>query len=377
MKKVLVTGGAGFIGSYIVDLLIAEGKSEVYIFYNLDSQVHIGGQPPEYLNRDAVFIQGDVRNYQEFKRALLGKEQVYHLAASVGVGQSMYQISKYVEVNIQGTANLLDILTHQSRQVEKVLVAGSMSSYGEGAHWCQQDGVINPPLRSETQMMALDWELHCPICGKYLTPKLTPESKPLNCNSVYALSKKMQEEMTLLWGKAYEIPSTVLRFFNVYGPRQSLSNPYTGVCAIFLSRMLNNKSAVLYEDGEQTRDFIFVKDIARACVSSMNDQRADHQVFNVGNGKPISIKDIALTLSEILHKDLPPQITNEFRKGDVRHCIADIEKIKSTLDFQPEISFKQGMSELAHWTQSRTATDGFEQAAAELQKHRLLVKREK
>lgn len=376
MKKILVTGGAGFIGSYIVDLLVENGD-EVFIFDNLDPQVHPNSIQPDYLNKNAHFTQGDVRDIEALAKAVENAEQVYHMAAAVGVGQSMYQIAKYVEVNTLGTANLLDVLTNRKNRVQKVLVAGSMSSYGEGRYRCLTHGLIDPPLRTEEQMAEGAWELTCPECEDILLPVLTDESKPQDCNSIYATTKKDQEEMTIMWGKAYSIPTTALRFFNVYGPRQSLSNPYTGVCAIFLSRLLNGKPPVIYEDGLQSRDFISVKDIARASFSSMNDEWADHKVFNVGNGIPLTIKKIAETLAEILSLEIEPDITQEFRKGDVRHCIADISKIRGTLGYVPKISFKDGMTELIEWTKSTQSADGYEKASSELEKHGLLIKRNK
>ena len=373
MKKVLVTGGAGFIGSYIVDSLIENGD-DVIIYDNLDPQVHPNGDKPDYLNKDARFILGDIRDYDAFAKAVENVEQIYHMAAAVGVGQSMYEISRYVEVNTLGTANLLDILTNRKNKVEKMLVAGSMSSYGEGRYRCPRHGVIDPPLRTEEQMAAGKWELICDSSDDILEPVLTDESKPLDCNSIYATTKKDQEEMTLMWGKAYDIPTTALRFFNVYGPRQSLSNPYTGVCAIFLSRLLNGKPPVIYEDGLQTRDFISVRDIAKACRTAMNDDRANHNVYNVGNGIPLSINKIAETLASILGLDVKPEITRQFRKGDVRHCIADISRIRTELDFNPEISFMDGMIELIEWTKSTQSADGYQTASSELEKRGLLVK---
>jgi len=251
-----------------------------------------------------------------------------------------------------------------------------MSSYGEGRYDCPLHSIVNPPLRTDEQMEMGDWEVHCPECGAVMKPLLTDENKPRDCNSIYALTKKDQEEMVLLWGKAYNIPTTALRFFNVYGPRQSLSNPYTGVCAIFLSRLLNDQPPVVYEDGKQTRDFISVKDIARASYMAMNDERANWEVFNVAGGNHISIKEIGDTLARILGKEIETEITNAFRKGDVRHCVADVTKIKKTIGFEPEIHFRTGMYELAEWTANQEAADGFKKAAAELAAHGLVVKRE-
>ncbi|MBC8278860.1 MAG: SDR family NAD(P)-dependent oxidoreductase [FCB group bacterium] len=372
MKKILVTGGAGFIGSYIVDYLIEAGN-EVVIFDNLDPQVHPNGKKPDFLNSNAQFISGDVRDLEALKKAVAGAEQVYHMAAAVGVGQSMYQIAHYVDVNTGGTANLLDVLTNIKNKVEKVVVAASMSSYGEGRYHCSTHGILNPDLRPVSQMQTGDWEVHCPDCGELMSPLPTDEEKPQICNSIYALTKKDQEEMTLMWGKSYDIPTTALRFFNVYGPRQSLSNPYTGVCAIFMSRIKNDNRPVIYEDGLQTRDFISVKDIARACIESMNNSKADHQVFNVGTGKATSINDVAQTLAKIYGKDIEPDITKAFRKGDVRHCISDPSKIEDAIGFRPQADFQSGMEELIKWTENAAAEDHFDKAASELADKGLIV----
>ena len=372
MKKILVTGGAGFIGSYIVDNLIEKGNV-VIIFDNLEPQVHPNGQKPDYLNKDAVFIEGDVRDIDALAGAVEGVEQVYHMAAAVGVGQSMYQIAKYIEVNTTGTANLLDVLTNRKNSVEKLVVAASMSSYGEGKYACREHGTQFPDLRPESQMQSRNWELLCPVCGEIMLSLPTDEDKPQICNSIYALTKKDQEEMVLMWGNAYNIPTAALRFFNVYGPRQALSNPYTGVCAIFMSRIKNDKPPVIYEDGLQSRDFISVKDIARACINVMNDSNADHRVFNVGTGKPTSIKEIAETLAKIYGKEISPDITYSFRKGDVRHCISDPSRIREAVGFTPEIELTQGLRELAEWTEKADAADHFDTAAAELAQKGLIV----
>ncbi len=373
MKKVLVTGGAGFIGSFIVDLLIEKGDSEVYIFDNLDPQVHPKGEKPDYVNKNAVFIKGDIRDSEALTKAVAGVEQVYHMAAAVGVGQSMYQIGKYVEVNTFGAANLLDVIANGKTGLEKILVAASMSSYGEGRYRCPEHGLISPDFRLEADMARGGWEPRCPKCGAVMMPVPTDEEKPLFCNSVYAQTKKDQEEMTLMVGKAYGIPAVALRFFNTYGPRQSLSNPYTGVCAIFMSRIKNANPPVIYEDGLQSRDFISVKDIARACVTAMNDSRADYQVFNVGTGVPTTVKGVAETLAEIYGVQIQPEINNAYRKGDVRHCYADASKIERTIGFKPQISFEQGMRELAEWTEKAAADDKFETASSELQTRGLVV----
>ncbi len=380
IKKVLVTGGAGFIGSHLVDKLVKKGY-KVSVFDNLEPQVHPDGLP-QYLNLKAAFIRGDVRKRRELKSAVMSADAVVHLAAAVGVGQSQYQIAKYVESNIQGTANLLDILANEKHCIKKFVVASSMSIYGEGLYKCGKCGKVKPPLRdfvripnpgSRTPDLNF-WEPQCPHCKGPLKPVPTPEETPLVSNSIYAVSKKEQEEMSLLIGKTYGIPVTALRFFNAYGPRQSLSNPYTGVAAIFLSRIKNSNSPVIYEDGLQTRDFIWVEDIADACILSMEKEEADYHVFNVGSGKPVTILDIAKILIRLLGAKgrVCPDVTCKFRKGDVRHCYADTGKIKNLLGFSPRVSFEDGMKKLINWSKKVKAEDRFAKAAGELKKRNLI-----
>ncbi|MFH1225490.1 MAG: SDR family NAD(P)-dependent oxidoreductase [Candidatus Diapherotrites archaeon] len=370
-KKVLVTGGAGFIGSFIADELVKRGH-DVRIFDNLEPQVHKNGEKPEYLNPKAEFVKGDVRERAELGAALEGIDVVFHEASAVGVGQSMYEIEKYVDVNVRGTACLMDLLVNGKGAVKKVIAAASMSSYGEGCYKCEKCGIVAPPLRSEGQMRKAQWEPQCPACGKQLTPIATPETKIQNPNSIYALTKKEQEGMIHLIGKTYGIKTCALRYFNVFGPRQSLNNPYTGVAAIFMSRLKNNNRPVVNEDGVQTRDFISVHDVAQANMLAMESNAADYESFNVGSGKPQTIKGIAEMLAELLGKEIKPEIGGSFRKGDVRHCFADITKIKSRLGFAPKFGFAEGMRELAEWAASTDAEDRFEDAAEEMKKRGLI-----
>ena len=363
--KILVTGGAGFIGSYIVDQLI-EQNHEVVILDNLDPQVHINSQKPGYLNKKAQFILGDIRNEPDIAKAIEGCEIVFHEAAVVGVGQSMYEVNRYTDVTTRGTALLWDYIINNEIDLKKFIVAASMSSYGEGLYEDPEKGLVEPPLRSEKQMRERKWEL-INENGKKLTAVPTPETKTQHCNSIYALNKKDQEEMSLILGKTYGIPTVALRYFNVFGPRQSLSNPYTGVAAIFMSRVKNNKPPVIYEDGNQTRDFISVHDIVNANLAVMNSSNADYKVFNVGSGNPISIKDVAETIIEIYGSEVKPQITNKYRKGDVRHCFADNSKLMNSVEWEPSISLKEGMKEIIDWSKNAKAVDNFEKATKELQ----------
>lgn len=369
-KRILVTGGAGFIGSFLVDELVKQGH-DVRIFDNLEEQVH-NKKKPTYLNTKAEFVNGDITNKDALNEALPDIDAVFHLASAVGVGQSQYQIKHYTDINIMGTANLLDLMVNTEHDIKKLIVAASMSSYGEGAYSCGKCGVVHPPLRTEEQMKKKQWELLCPGCGAVLKPIPTPEEKVQDCNSIYAITKKVQEDMVLNIGKTYGIPSVALRYFNVYGPRQSLSNPYTGVAAIFMSRIKNNNHPIIYEDGLQSRDFISVHDITQANVLSMEKNSANYQRFNVGTGKPQTIKSIADTLAKLYGVKLEPVITNQYRKGDVRHCFPDISRIQSMIDFKPKISFEQGMKELIEWANDEEAVDKFDQATKELKQKGLI-----
>lgn len=369
-RNILVTGGAGFIGSHLVDKLITQGY-KVRILDNLTQQVH-QNRIPSYLNQKAEFLKGDVTNLKDIKEAVDGIDAIFHEAAVVGVGQSMYEIEHYIYNNTLGTAKLLDFLVNNKHKVKRILVASSMSAYGEGLYKCGKCGLVRPPLRTDEQMSQRKWELICPNCRRILKPVGISENQPFHCNSVYAVTKQSQEDMVMIFGKAYGIPTTALRYFNVYGPRQSLSNPYTGVAAIFLSRLKNDNPPVIYEDGLQTRDFISVYDIADANVFTLENDKAFGKVFNIGTGKPITIKDIALILDKLLGGNIKPEITEKFRSGDVRHCIADVSLIKNTLGWFPKWTFEKGMQDLIEWGEKEQAKDLFDKASKELKSKGLL-----
>lgn len=368
-KNILVTGGAGFIGSHIVDKLINEGF-KVRILDNLTPQVH-QNKTPEYLNKKAEFIEGDVTSESDLKKALEGIDVIYHEAAVVGVGQSMYEIERYVNNNTLGTAKLLNFLANNKHRVKRILIASSMSAYGEGLYSCKNCGNVRPPLREDAQMAKKDWEVHCPNCDNILISIGIPETESFKCNSIYAVTKQSQEDMVMIFGKAYGIPFTAFRYFNVYGPRQSLSNPYTGVAAIFLSRLKNNHPPIVYEDGLQTRDFISVYDIADANVFAMNNAKTFGKVFNLGEGVPIAIKDIAIILVKLLRKHIKVDVTEKFRSGDVRHCISNTALINS-LGWFPKWDFEKGMQDLIDWGEKQEAKDLFDQASKELNSKGLL-----
>ncbi|MBM3308675.1 MAG: SDR family NAD(P)-dependent oxidoreductase [Candidatus Altiarchaeales archaeon] len=370
-KKVLVTGGAGFIGSHLVDKLIAEGH-EVRILDNLDCQVHLG-RKPDYLNKKADFILGDVRNIKDIERAFEDVEIVFHQAAAVGVAQSMYKIHHYVDVNTVGTAKILEFLVNKEHSVKKFVVASSMSVYGEGAYKCGKHGVVYPQLRTQEQLKKHDWEVKCPQCGKNLVPIPTTEEKPLQPTSIYAITKRDQEEMCLAVGQAYDIPTVALRYFNVYGPRQALSNPYTGVAAIFSSRIKNNNPPLIFEDGLQARDFVYVTDVVEANLLAMREKKANYESFNVSGGSRITILQVAETLAKLFKKKIKPKIVNKYRAGDIRYCFGSIDKIKK-MGYRPKVSFEEGMKNLVEWGIIQEARDLSEKATQELVERNLVEK---
>ncbi len=370
-SKVLVTGGAGFIGSHVVESLVQQGES-VRVFDSLVEQVH-AGNGPRYVSSDAEFVKGDVRDREALARALSGVDKVVHLAAEVGVGQSMYEVSRYVDSNTGGTGVLLDIVANDHTDVGRIVVASSMSIYGEGAYHCVNHGVVSPRLRLESQLKVQEWEPLCAMCGAELTPVPTMEDKALLPTSVYAISKMDQELLCLSVGAAYGIDVVALRYFNAYGPRQALSNPYTGVAAIFSGRLLNGRSPMAFEDGQQLRDFIHVRDVARATVLALDSEEAVGEAINVGVGAPLTIVQVAELLAKELELDLQPEVTGKYRAGDIRHCWADPARAEALLGFKAEIDLQAGVAELIEWVSTQQADDGVDQAYAELGKRGLAV----
>jgi dTDP-L-rhamnose 4-epimerase len=370
-KHVLITGGAGFIGSHVADRLLAKGY-RVRALDSLSEQVHgAGGGGPAYLDPEVELVVGDVRDPAAVRRALQGIDAVYHYAAAVGVGQSMYQIADYTSINNLGTAVLLEALVE--RPVERLVVASSMSIYGEGLYRAA-DGSIQAGLeRSIEQLKAGDWEARS-ADGEALTPHPTPEWKQPSLASVYALSKYDQERMCLMIGRAYNIPTVALRFFNVYGPRQALSNPYTGVLAIFASRLLNGNVPMIFEDGLQQRDFVSVYDVAEASRLALEVPQAAGRVFNIGSGRRYTIRDIAQRIAAVMGKEyVTPEITGKYRVGDIRHCFADITLARGLLGFEPRVEFDVGLTELAGWLEGQAADDRVDEAKAELAARGLTV----
>jgi len=366
---VLVTGGAGFIGSHIVELLLKRGYP-VRVFDKLVEQVHeVAG--PRYVPQDAEFIRGDMRDAAALRAALNGVRLIIHDAAEVGVGQSMYEVVRYVDANTGGTAVLLELLANEKHSVEKIVVASSMSIYGEGAYRCAEHGHVYPKLRPVSQLAKRGWELRCPHCQTPICPISTPEDKPLFPTSIYAISKMDQELMCLTMGAAYGFAAVALRYFNTYGPRQALSNPYTGVAAIFSSRLLNRNQPLIFEDGAQSRDFVHVRDIARANVLALESPQADGQAINIGTGRPTTVAKVAEVLAEQLRLDIEPEFVGQYRAGDIRHCFADISKARKLLGFVPQITFEDGMCELVDWVSGQRAEDRVDRAREELRSRNL------
>jgi dTDP-L-rhamnose 4-epimerase len=362
--RVLITGGAGFLGSHLADELLAHGY-RVRALDNLAPQVHGDArQRPAYLADDVELVVGDVCDPEAVRRALDGVDAVYHFAAVVGVGQSMYEIAQYTRVNNLGTAVLLEALIE--RPVRRLVVASSMSLYGEGLYRTADGEIRTVGERSLEQLRRADWEWH-DEAGRPLTPIATSEDKAPALASVYALSKFDQERMCLMIGRAYAIPTVALRFFNAYGPRQALSNPYTGVLAIFASRLLNGNPPRIFEDGWQHRDFVSVYDVAQACRLALESPAAPGEVFNVASGNVYTIREIAERVAAAIGKPgLLPEITGKYRVGDIRHCFADIGKARSVLGYRPRVLLEDGLSELAEWLQGQAADDRVAQASAEL-----------
>ncbi len=375
IRDILVTGGAGYIGSHLVDALVGRDY-RVTVLDNLEPQVHRSGTWPSYANPKTEYVKGDVRDRSVFEPLVLRSQAVVHFGAAVSVGQSMYQVDRYVDVNTRGTALLLDILVNSKHTVEKVIVASSIGVYGEGAYECATHGAVAPTIRSEPQLARRDWEQRCPQCTAHVRSIPTPEDKALYRDNIYSMTKYHQEEMVLLIGKTYGIPAVAPRFFNVYGPRQSLSNPYAGVAAIWLSRLLNGKQPIVFEDGGQLRDFVSIHDVVDCLVLMLEKPGTDYLPVNVGSGETITILDIARLLGRLLGSSIEPQITQTGRKFDIRHNTADISRARQALGFAPKVSLEDGFSELIEWAKTTpdVAVDFFDKALQELQEKGLLVK---
>lgn len=357
MKKILITGGAGFIGSNLAIKLISKGYS-VRVFDNLSEQIHT--YSPEinsslYLSiKDKVeFYKGDVRNKSEFENAIKDQDVIVHLAAETGTGQSMYEIKKYCDVNIGGTATLLDILTNQKHKIQKIIVASSRAIYGEGMYNCKEHGIVCPEARLNDDMQKGDFECKCPICKKNIHLLPTSEESKIHPTSIYGITKQNQEQMMLTLGKAIGIPVVSFRYQNVYGPGQSLSNPYTGILSIFSTQIKNNNDINVFEDGKESRDFVFIDDVVDATILGIEKEEANFQFFNVGTGVPVSVQTIAETIRKMYQSEIKIKISGNFRVGDIRHNYACLEKITKKLNYKPNVFFNKGIELFTEWVNSQ------------------------
>jgi dTDP-L-rhamnose 4-epimerase len=368
-KRALVTGAAGLIGSHIVDLLVREGW-QVRVLDNLEPQTHRRGKPT-WINENAEFVKGDLRDRDTITTALDKIDLVFHQAA---YGGYMPEIAKFVHVNSLGTAQMLEVIREKKLPIQKVVVASSQAVYSEGAGNCPTHGLVFPSVRPIEQLRQGDWQVHCPLCGAVTTSVPTPESAPVGGETVYGLTKVDQERLVLLWGKQVGIPSVALRYSCTYGPRQSIFNPYTGVIAILCTRLLNGLPPVLYEDGEQTRDFSFVEDIARANLLAAETDTLDGLPVNIGSGRGMPIREIAEQLSDILNIDIAPEINGEFRPGEMRHLTSDIALAQSA-GYKPTIDLTEGIARYIDWIRSQSDIRDYFSEASEILKSKGIVHR--
>jgi dTDP-L-rhamnose 4-epimerase len=352
-KNVLITGGAGFIGSNLAFRLLQFGHT-VRVIDNLSIQVH--GHNPEVTSplyrsimNKVEFIRGDITSRTDLIKAISAQNAIIHLAAETGTGQSMYEIKKYSDVNIGGTALLLDILTNENHNVQKLIIASSRAVYGEGRYSCLEHGIVFPESRKDGEMAKGDFECKCPICDKAIKLLSTTEDSKINPTSIYGITKQTQEQMALTAGSAIGLPTVVFRYQNVYGPGQSLSNPYTGILSIFSSRIKNGKNIDVFEDGLESRDFVYIDDVVDATILGLEKSEANYEVFNVGSNEPINVKCIAETLKNIFKHNIQINITGNYRTGDIRHNYADLTKIIEKLKYRPKIQFEEGVSRFCSW----------------------------
>jgi dTDP-L-rhamnose 4-epimerase len=369
---VLVTGGAGFIGSHTCDLLVALGHT-VRVLDILDPQIHGTARlRPSWLHPAVELVTGDVRVRDDLVRALHGVDIVYHFAAQTGVGQSMYEIHGYYDVNVGGTAMLLDVLANVPHAVRRIILSSSRAVYGEGAYLCRSCGPVSPPPRKRSDLEAARWQIACSSCGGALLPVATGEGKPLAPISFYAETKRCQEELLRIFTGSYGIPCTVLRYFNVYGTRQALSNPYTGIGSIFVTRALDGRHIAIYEDGHQGRDFVNVRDVVQANILALNRETPGVETFNVGSGERLTVLDLARHICSELGVPEDFRYQGEFRVGDIRDCYADLSASRSILGYRPDVSFTAGVSELVSWARGESRCDRLSEAVQALKSRKLM-----
>ena len=369
-KNVLITGGAGFIGSNLVLRLIELGH-KVTVLDNLSPQIH-GDNPdtsPLYnsIKNKVKFVHGTVESREDWKLALVGVDTIVHLAAETGTGQSMYQIKKYSDVNIGGSSIFLDLVTNSTHSITKMIIASSRSIYGEGKYFCQQHGIVYPNARKEQDMTRGDFNVKCPICADNVDLRATDENSKIHPSSIYGVTKQVQEQMFMITGQSIGVPTVSLRFQNVYGAGQSLSNPYTGILSIFSTRIKNNNDINIFEDGLESRDFIYIDDVVESIVLSIFNEQANYQIFNVGSGVCTDVLTVAETLKSVYQSSSEILISGNYRVGDIRHNFADLTLIKSKIGFEPKVDFVTGMKRFTAWVnEQEVQTDLYEVSIAEM-----------
>jgi dTDP-L-rhamnose 4-epimerase len=359
-KNILITGGAGFIGSSLALKLLEKGY-KVTVLDNLSPQIHgeDGTSSELFLKiRDKVtFIKGDVSHSDDWRKALKGQDVVVHLAAETGTGQSMYEINKYIDVNVKGTSNLLDILTNEEHQVKKIVVAASRAIYGEGMYHCSEHGTVFPTERLDNDMSKGDYEVKCPICGQNVELMATTEETKIHPTSIYGITKQVQEQMCMVVGKSLNIPVVGYRYQNVYGPGQSLKNPYTGILSIFSTIIKNGNKINIFEDGKESRDFVFIDDVVEATILGIEKDEANFESFNVGTGVATTVVEVANLLKEKYQSDTEIEISGNYRLGDIRHNFADLTKIREKLGFTPKVSFEEGIGKFVEWVNGQEVVE--------------------
>lgn len=366
-KHILITGGAGFIGSNLSLKLIKKGYS-VTVLDNLSPQIHSENSPLYHSIKDKVnFIHGTVLNYDDWKKALEHIDVVVHLAAETGTGQSMYEIEKYTDVNIKGTSIFLDILANETHSIKKIVVASSRAIYGEGKYTCKEHGTVYPTARFDHDMACGNFGVQCPYCKHEVTLQPTDEESKIHPTSIYGITKHVQEQMFMLMGQSLGIPSVAFRYQNVYGAGQSLSNPYTGILSIFSTRIKNGNDIAIFEDGLESRDFVYVDDVVDATILGIEKDEAHGEVFNVGLGLAIDVLTVAKTLINAYKSDSKITVTGNYRLGDIRHNYADLTKIEQKLGFKPKVSFEEGIQRFTAWVENQEVMeDHYEKSIVEM-----------